>query len=72
MGMDVRLAFPIPTQRLLISRPDSFIIEGLLTFVVACAAPFLMDDFPEVSVATGHSNQSNIFSAAGLEEPHGI
>ncbi|GAA5964119.1 hypothetical protein JCM21900_004514 [Sporobolomyces salmonicolor] len=24
-----------------------FIIEGLLTFLVACAAPFLMDDFPE-------------------------
>ncbi|GAA5943177.1 uncharacterized protein JCM15063_005226 [Sporobolomyces koalae] len=26
-----------------------FIIEGLMTFVVACAAPFLMTDFPEQS-----------------------
>ena len=24
-----------------------FIIEGLMTFVVACAAPFMMADFPE-------------------------
>lgn len=29
--------------------PVRFIIEGLITFVAALAAPFLIDDFPEVS-----------------------
>ncbi|CEQ40426.1 SPOSA6832_02025 [Sporobolomyces salmonicolor] len=49
-----RLLFRVPSvacSHTASERWKVFIIEGLLTFLVACAAPFLMDDFPEVGAS---------------------
>ncbi|GAA5847715.1 hypothetical protein JCM3766R1_000741 [Sporobolomyces carnicolor] len=46
-----------------------FIIEGLMTFVVACAAPFLMTDFPEQ--ATFLTVREKAFVIARLKKDQG-